>query len=67
VGYGDILAKTYIEKILCIFTMIIACGVFGFVMNNVGTIFQDIYKLQGIIDKKMFVINRFMNEKNMHS
>jgi hypothetical protein len=39
VGYGDILPVTNPEKILCILTMIVACGVFGFVMNSVGVIF----------------------------
>jgi hypothetical protein len=44
VGYGDITPDTEIEKILSIFIMIIACGVFGFVMNSVGIIFTEFYK-----------------------
>ena len=45
VGYGDIIPVTETEKILCIFTMLIANGVFGYSMSNIGTIFGQINKI----------------------
>ena len=35
VGYGDIVAKNKQEMIVAIFTMMMACGVFGYTMNTV--------------------------------
>ncbi len=65
VGYGDVLPVTNAEKILCILTMIVSCGVFGFVMNSVGVIFQELNKVEIEIDNKLYVINSFMNEKKV--
>jgi hypothetical protein len=41
VGYGDVVPLTVPEKLYTIFCMLIACGVFGYTMNRVGTIFQS--------------------------
>jgi len=41
VGYGDITPKSTITKIFVIFVMIISSGVFGYVMNKIATIFQE--------------------------
>ena len=35
VGYGDIVASNYMEKIVCIVMMFFACGVFGFSINTI--------------------------------
>jgi len=36
VGYGDILPQNNLEMVLCVVTMMIACGVFGYSLNEVG-------------------------------
>lgn len=36
VGYGDILPRNEVEMILSVITMMIACGVFGYSLNEVG-------------------------------
>lgn len=36
VGYGDIVPVNTNEMILCILTMLIACGVFGYSLNIIG-------------------------------
>ncbi len=46
--------------------MMIACGVFGFVMNSVGSIFQEFYKLETDIENKLYVISGFMEKKNIN-
>ena len=42
VGYGDITPINDIEYIFSIFTMMIACGVFAYSVNQIGTIFKNI-------------------------
>jgi hypothetical protein len=36
VGYGDILPTNNTEKVFAIFTMLLASGVFGYTMNQIG-------------------------------
>jgi len=43
VGYGDILPTNNDEKILSVFTMLIACGVFGYSLNIIGTIINELF------------------------
>lgn len=41
VGYGDITPITSPEKLYTVFFMLLACGVFGYTMSRIGTIFQS--------------------------
>lgn len=43
VGYGDILPRNEVEMILCVITMMLACGVFGYSLNEVGLIFSNFF------------------------
>jgi hypothetical protein len=43
VGYGDIVAFTIQERIFFCFVMILSCGVFAYSLNNIGSIFQEMY------------------------
>ena len=42
VGYGDITPQTNAEMIQCIITMLICCGVFGYTINSIGVIVQEL-------------------------
>ena len=42
VGYGDITPTNTSEVLLCVFTMLITCGVFANVLNTIGVIFEDL-------------------------
>ena len=44
VGYGDITPQNSIEKIFSICYIGMACGVFAYGVNEVGTILRDMYK-----------------------
>jgi hypothetical protein len=44
VGYGDVTPANKYEMVLGIFTMLFACGVFGFSINKIGIIIQDMQK-----------------------
>jgi hypothetical protein len=41
VGYGDITPATKWEKLVGIITMLFTCGVFGYTMNKIGSIFDE--------------------------
>lgn len=41
VGYGDITPITPEEKLYAIFCMLLACGIFGYIMNRIGSIFSN--------------------------
>lgn len=41
VGYGDITPMTQLEKLVGIVTMLFACGVFGYTMSKIGSIFDQ--------------------------
>jgi hypothetical protein len=40
VGYGDITPVNQTEKIFCIIMTVIACAMFAFFVNTIGSIFQ---------------------------
>lgn len=63
VGYGDILAKTNEEKLLCCLTMMFCCGVFAYSVNEVGVIFNDFGRIESNIKKNMNIINGYMKSK----
>ena len=39
VGYGDILPVSNTEKVYVIVNTLISCGVFGYAINSIGSIF----------------------------
>lgn len=66
VGYGDVIPKTPPELVLCIITMIIACGLFGYSLNQIGVIVQDVFKTETEIRENLYVITNYMNTKNIN-
>jgi hypothetical protein len=67
VGYGDITAKTTPERALSIFNILIACGVYGYFLNIIGEIIVDYHRINNDIKRKMYVINRYMQERSVSS
>jgi len=65
IGYGDIVPKNAVETIACIFIMIIACVIFGYTINSVGSIFMELKKEDEEKKENLLVINRYMNEKSI--
>jgi len=65
IGFGDIVPKNIVEMIVCIFTMIIACVIFGYTINSIGSIFVDLQKEDAEKKENLFVINRYLNEKSI--
>ena len=44
VGYGDVIPKTPLEKLFCVFSMLITCCVFAYSMNVIGNIIENLNK-----------------------
>jgi hypothetical protein len=49
--------------LLCVFTMVIACGVFGYSINLVGVIISDFTSFSTEIKKNARIINNYMQKK----
>ncbi|KAL4505998.1 hypothetical protein ABPG72_013759 [Tetrahymena utriculariae] len=66
VGYGDFLPQNQQEQILSVITMMIACGVFGYSLNEVGSIFNNFFQVDREIKRKQILIQKFMSTKNIN-
>jgi potassium voltage-gated channel Eag-related subfamily H protein 7 len=42
VGYGDITAKNDIEKMINVLMMILACASFGYIINKLSTLLDEL-------------------------
>ena len=51
VGYGDQSPVHRYEKIFIIFVMIMSCGLFGFSINSIGGIIDELTKRKIIFDR----------------
>jgi hypothetical protein len=67
VGYGEITPKNNQETIVCIISMLLACGVFGYSFNAIGAIIQDFFKEEEIIKEKLYILNNYLERKNVSS
>lgn len=57
IGYGDISPKNTIERSFGIFVMILASGVFGYVMNSIVLLFQNMNEsLEDLLNKNTTAI-----------
>lgn len=67
VGYGDITPKTIEEVMLSIITMMLACGVFGYSVNQIGGILNEMTKSEKELTQNLTIINKLMEKKNISS
>lgn len=49
IGYGDTVPTNPAEQILCIFTMISVSLIYGYSLNTIGQIIQDLSKVESEI------------------
>jgi hypothetical protein len=62
VGYGDITAKTDLEKFLAITLMLFGVCFFSFVIGSLSSIFNRIDSREAILNNKMAIIDEFAKE-----
>lgn len=65
VGYGYATPTNSTEYLSSIFTMLIACGMFGYGLNSIGLILGEMNAHQKMCEAHTQVINRFMNQKQI--
>ncbi|KAL4483320.1 hypothetical protein ABPG72_007962 [Tetrahymena utriculariae] len=65
VGYGDFVPVNNREFAFCIFTMLVACGVFAYAVNQIGSIFENMSKQEMQINEMMYNISSYMHLKKV--
>lgn len=60
VGYGDITPRNTIERIITIFTMLVASGVYAYIINEVSTLVRMYNLLASKYEERMKYVNKFM-------
>ncbi|CAD8097882.1 unnamed protein product [Paramecium primaurelia] len=65
VGYGDITPQNYIETIICIILMFMACGVFAFSINKIGSILSTINDQKSQFIFNLHAISKYMKQHNI--
>ncbi|KAL4489967.1 hypothetical protein ABPG72_010866 [Tetrahymena utriculariae] len=66
VGYGDVRPTNPLEVGVCIILMMTCCLVFGFAINQIGYIFQDVYLKEKSIFQKRNIISNYMQKKEIN-
>jgi hypothetical protein len=66
VGYGDIRATTSSERFYCMFSMLMCCGVFAYVIGSVGMVLSQRYDAETIFKQKIMFVNQYLISKNIH-
>ena len=67
VGYGDIVPQNPKETSFTLFTALFGCMVFGYNINKISTIFQEMNKVEKKMQNEIHKINKFMESKNIDS
>ena len=62
VGYGDITPHNKREIMLAIITILVTCGVFAYMLNSIGVIFEELGHKRKLINIKTYVMNKYMKE-----
>ena len=65
VGYGDVAPYTMSEKIYAIFSMLIACGVFAYVVGSIETIARRSNTMAAVFKEKILHVNQFLLHKQI--
>jgi hypothetical protein len=65
VGYGDVAPYTMNEKIYAIFSMLIACGVFAYVVGSIETIARRSNTMASVFQEKILHVNQFLMYKQI--
>lgn len=65
VGYGDIIPVTISEKIVCMLAMLMASAVFGYSMNMVNSLMQEMDRGKIFYRQTMTLLNHYMSTKHV--
>ncbi|KAL4479648.1 hypothetical protein ABPG72_004244 [Tetrahymena utriculariae] len=65
VGYGDITPISWYERIYVIIVIIFSCGLFGYSMNTIGSIFQEIARQEAQFKQVKYEIGQYMRNRDI--
>ena len=65
IGYGDIVPVTLPEKLMVIMMIFVSTGVYGYTLNSINNILNDMKKLNLEKMKGIFTINKYMKKKSI--
>ncbi|KAL4459349.1 hypothetical protein ABPG74_017962 [Tetrahymena malaccensis] len=65
IGYGDFTAQTQLEKIIMIFIAFLSCGIFGYTINQIGSILYDIKQKKDLYHQELAKINKYFKQNNV--
>jgi hypothetical protein len=60
VGYGDIYPITNMEKIFTMFSMLVSCGVFAYVVGSIETIVRRSSSIESIFKERILHVNQYL-------
>ncbi|KRX07015.1 Cyclic nucleotide-binding protein [Pseudocohnilembus persalinus] len=66
VGYGDIYPISTNEKIYVIFMTIVSCGIFGYCVNRLSQLFNQINERKKKIERKQDVISKYLKQRQIN-
>ncbi|CDW76390.1 UNKNOWN [Stylonychia lemnae] len=65
VGYGDITPVNTTERLVTIFNMLIASGIYAYIINEVSTTVRQYNTLASKYEERMKYVNKFMIQKGI--
>lgn len=66
VGYGDITPQNDYEFCFTIFTVLIGCLLFAYIINSLGNIVNEINRVEKIFKQNIVAITNYMERKNVN-
>ena len=66
IGYGDIVPTNANETLFAVFIMVISSGVFGYCINGVGSIWQNMFRKEEEFKMRMRDLQHYMNKRNLN-
>jgi hypothetical protein len=66
VGYGDIVPVTNNERLYSMFSMILACGIFAYVIGSIGTFLSSRFDDEMIFKQKIMYVDQFLRSNSMN-
>jgi CRP-like cAMP-binding protein len=65
VGYGDIVAKTDMERLWAIVTMLVGATVFGYIVGSMSTLVEQLDTVKARYKEKMAHVNNYLRERQL--
>ncbi|KRW99170.1 hypothetical protein PPERSA_07413 [Pseudocohnilembus persalinus] len=65
IGYGDFTPKNELERIINIIVMLVACGTYAYVFNQIGTLLNNIQERSKEHREVLLLINSYMKNQNV--